>query len=341
MSTPPRPPAAPRTPSEPTAAPTPEGPTLRLPPRPDPRGARAFAALAEQFELGRPPYASVAVEWLVRRPRAQVIEVGAGTGKLTREILGQGHAVMAVEPVPEMLAQLRESSSRAHAVLGRAEALPAVSRSVDAVLAADSFGWFDATAFLSEATRVLRPGGTLGLLWNQPDVRVPWVRRLAALLGDDHLLTDPDESRLPHAAIDDTGQFESVEHRSFRVWHRLRRHELHALVASRPAVAAQGPVARERLLAEVDALFDDVSSGSDVAMPLSTHCFRTAVLPWAYVGPARSSARTSAPAPATTDPAATDVAPDSDPGPVTEATGSGEADRPAGQAHDGDDTPDR
>ena len=294
MSTPPRNPESRRTPSAPTSAPSPAAPLLRLPPRPDPRGARAFAGLAEQFEQGRPPYAGAAVEWLVRRTRAQVVDVGAGTGKLTRAILGQGHTVLAVEPVSEMLDQMREAAPRAHSVRARAEALPVVSRSVDAVLAAESFGWFDASAFLSEATRVLRPGGTLGLLWNEPDVRVPWVRRFAELIGDDHLLADPDESRLPHIAIDDTGQFESVEQRSFRVWHRLRRPELHALVASRPEIAARGPVALERLLAEVDALFDDVSPGSEVAMPLTTHCFRTAVLPWAYVGPARRSGSTAA-----------------------------------------------
>lgn len=288
MSTPPTPPSRPA----PGAAPSPTAPTLRLPPRPDPRGARAFAGIAEAFERGRPGYPQAAVHWLVRESRATVVDVGAGTGKLSREVLAAGHAVMAVEPVPEMLEQLRLAVPGASPVRARAEALPTVSRSVDVILAADSFHWFDAASFLSEATRALRPGGALGLLWNEPDTRVPWVRRLAALLGDDHLLADPgeaDESRLPHAAVDDTGQFESVEQKSFRLWHRVRKTELRDLVASRPEITARGPVAVERLLEEVDDLFDDACAGSDLAMPLTTHCFRAAVLPWAYVGAPRRS----------------------------------------------------
>ncbi len=258
------------------------------PSTPDPRAARSFGLVAATYEAGRPGYPSEALAWLVRSPRQQVLEVGAGTGKLTREVVAAGHRVMATEPSPEMLALLRESVPRAWSVRARAEALPAVSRSVDTVLAAQSFHWFDAPTFLRETTRVLRVGGALGLVWHESDLRVPWVRRLAELTEDPRLEAVASVDSAPIAQIDDTGLFETVEHRSFRYWHVLRRQTLRDLVASRSDVVTRGPAAVEALLTAVDDLFEDASAGAELQMPYLTHAFRTVVLPWAYVQPSRT-----------------------------------------------------
>jgi len=246
---------------------------------PGSRRARSFDRVAEAYERARPGYPEEAARWLLaeagERP-LHVLELGAGTGKLTAGLIALGHRVTALDPAGGMLAQLRTGLPPARPVVAVAEALPLADASVDAVVAAQAYHWFDHARAIPEITRVLRPGGTLGLVWNDTDRRIPWVRRLESLLGGPHEMPDPT------AELDDTGLFEVVEARRFRFWQPMGRDGLRDLAQSRSAVATLGEEERTRTLEEVDALYDSYGRGPDgMLLPYDTFAYRTKVLPFA------------------------------------------------------------
>ena len=120
------------------------------------------------------------MRWLVGAAEpCDVVDLGAGTGKLTRSLVALGHRVTAVEPLPEMIARLRLSVPGATAVEGGAEAIPLEAESADVVTVAQAFHWFDHRPALREITRVLRPEGHAALVWNTRDEREPWVAQLS------------------------------------------------------------------------------------------------------------------------------------------------------------------
>ena len=133
--------------------------------------ARGFQQGADAYERGRPGYPGEAVQWLWRElrlgPGRTVLDVAAGTGKLTRELVPSGATVIAVEPISAMRAVLERLVPEATALDGIAEALPVADQCVDAIVVASAFHWFDAAAATAEFARVLRPGGRLALLWNR------------------------------------------------------------------------------------------------------------------------------------------------------------------------------
>jgi len=151
------------------------------------RAAEGFSRSVDAYERGRPGYPRTALDWLAGevplRAGARVLDLGAGTGKLTRALVGRGFAPLAAaEPLAPMRARLR-SLDGVRILAGRAEALPLRDGSLDAVLCAEAFHWFEAERAADEAARVLRPGGALALLWNVKDDSVPWVAAVAALLA--------------------------------------------------------------------------------------------------------------------------------------------------------------
>ena len=136
---------------------------------------QGFSREAEAYERGRPAYPSQATGWLVSQlglARGRVVvDVGAGTGKLTRELLPAGACVTAVEPVAEMRAVLERELAGVEVLSGTAESLPLEDATADAIVVGQAFHWFDAPQALAEFHRVLRPGGRLGLVWNVRDRR--------------------------------------------------------------------------------------------------------------------------------------------------------------------------
>ncbi|MFC5286810.1 class I SAM-dependent methyltransferase [Actinokineospora guangxiensis] len=142
--------------------------------------AGSFGANAALYAEHRPGYPVDAVEWAIG-DRVRVLDLGAGTGKLTEALLELGVDVTAVEPDPLMRAELARRLPDVPTVDGRAEAIPLGDASVDAVLAGQAFHWFDNAEALAEITRVLRPGGVFGALWNAYDDSVPWVKTLVSL----------------------------------------------------------------------------------------------------------------------------------------------------------------
>lgn len=133
--------------------------------------SRGFQQGAAAYERGRPGYPPEAIEWLVGQlslvPGRTVLDVAAGTGKLTRELVASGADVVAVEPVAAMRSVLEQVVPGARVLDGTAEALPLDDQSVDAITVAQAFHWFDGPAALAEFHRVLRPAGRFALIWNR------------------------------------------------------------------------------------------------------------------------------------------------------------------------------
>ena len=144
----------------------------------------SFGTAAVAYAEHRPDYARAAARWAVEpAPGPRVLDLGAGTGKLTATLVALGVDVVAVEPDPAMLAELRRALPDVRALAGSAEAIPLPDASVDAVLAGNAMHWFDMAVAGPEMARVLAPGGVLAGLWNVMDDRVDWVAGLARVSG--------------------------------------------------------------------------------------------------------------------------------------------------------------
>lgn len=144
--------------------------------------ATAFAGQAALYARLRPDYPAAAIAAALPDDVSRVLDLGAGTGKLTGSLLDRDAQVIAVEPLESMLAELHRSLPGAIAVSGAAEAIPLGDSTVDAVLVGQAFHWFDPSLALSEMARVLRPGGTLSLLWNHDDDADPMVLEVQSAL---------------------------------------------------------------------------------------------------------------------------------------------------------------
>ena len=143
----------------------------------------SFGAQAAAYERGRPSYPPEAIDWLLPTGARDVLDLGAGTGKLTTRLVERGLNVVAVDPIAEMLEVLSTSLPDTPALLGTAEDIPLPDDSVDAVLVAQAWHWVDPERAVPEVARVLRPGGRLGLVWNTRDERLGWVKELGDIIG--------------------------------------------------------------------------------------------------------------------------------------------------------------
>ena len=235
--------------------------------------ATSFAGVADAYERGRPGYPDEAVRWLVGNEPLDVVDLGAGTGKLTRSLVALGHRVTAIEPLPEMLELLPAAAPGASAILGDAEVIPLPDAFADVVICAQSFHWFDHAVALPEIARVLRPGGRLALVWNTRDDRDPWMAQLSAVIGNESVR---DWDVFP--AILETGQFGPVETAEFTMVQRVDREALHDLVLSRSYCAKLPATEREPILEAVGQLFDEHAAEGAIELPYVTQCFRTDLL---------------------------------------------------------------
>jgi SAM-dependent methyltransferase len=141
--------------------------------------AHSFGAVAASYSRIRPSYPPGALDFVLAglRPR-RLLDLGAGTGKLTASLIKRADEVLAVDPDPSMLDQLRQELPQVTARLGSAEQIEAEDRSIDAILIGQAFHWFSRPEADREMARVLRRGGVAGLLWNFPDTDVGWVSEL-------------------------------------------------------------------------------------------------------------------------------------------------------------------
>ncbi len=237
--------------------------------------ATSFGSETGSYEKGRPEYPAEAVAWLLEPlpggPRA-VVDVGAGTGKLTRAVLGLGSTtVVAVDPDTQMLDALREKTPEVETVTGTAEALPLADASADAATLGQAWHWVDPVAASAEIGRVLRPGGVLGLIWNVRDERVDWVRRLSGIMHG-----SPAEQMIADDAVSVAEPFGALEERRWEWTREMTRAELHAMAASRSYIITAPDEEKARVERGMDALFDELGlvDGATLEMPYVTAAFR-------------------------------------------------------------------
>ena len=232
----------------------------------------SFGEQAAAYERGRPSYPPEAVDWLLA-PEAgwtarDVLDLGAGTGKLTTRVVGRGLDVIAVDPIPEMLEVLRSALPETRALLGTAEQIPLPDDSVDAVLVAQAWHWFDPDRAIAEVARVLRPGGRLGLLWNIRDERLGWVREFGEIVGREQDRVTAADLPAPFADV----QTSEVEWTSY-----LTRDALVDYVASRSYCITSPAEVRDRTLERVRELLAThpaLVNAAGLALPYVTVCIR-------------------------------------------------------------------
>jgi ubiquinone/menaquinone biosynthesis C-methylase UbiE len=223
--------------------------------------AEGFSRSAEAYERGRPDYPEAAIAYLVElvRPGATVLDLAAGTGKLTRPLMAAGLRVVAVEPVAEMRAALPG------ALEGTAEAIPLGAGSVDAVTVGQAFHWFDGDAALAEIARVLRPGGLLAIVWNKRVDTDPLNRAIEELVAP--YRGDTPGHRGPwRAAFDRTSAFTPLEEAAFDHPVVQDADSLEARVGSISFIAALDPAERAGVLERARAIAGD----GEVTIPYRT-----------------------------------------------------------------------
>jgi SAM-dependent methyltransferase len=254
---------------------------------PDPqieRHAASFGRVAEAYDRGRPPYPSAALAWLTDEleitSASRVLDLAAGTGKLTAALVPRTGHVIAVEPVAEMRRVLSARRPEAEVLAGTAEQIPLAAGSVDAVFVAAAFHWFDADVALAEIHRVLRPGGGLGLLWNRPEWEgEDWYAGFTTMLDRAR-----EEQEAPNryiagewrVALGRSSAFGPVRKREFRHVHHVTREGFLARVASWSVFAVLPDPEREELLGAVAGLLDRHGiSELDLRYRTDTYCART------------------------------------------------------------------
>jgi SAM-dependent methyltransferase len=233
--------------------------------------AASFDRAADVYERARPEYPVEAVDWLLPACVATVLDLGAGTGKLTRALTARGLEVYAADPSPRMLDQLRAAVPGAIVHEGTAEDIPLADASVDAVLVAQAWHWVDQDIALPSVARVLKPGGTLGLVWNIRDESVPWVARLTEI-------AHPAESEifLETGTIQRDG-FDEIESARFEWSSEFTRDDLLDLVRSRSYFITADAAEQASIIAGVNDLLDtdpDLAGRDSWTMPYVTYAFR-------------------------------------------------------------------
>lgn len=219
-----------------------------------PKANVGFQRTAAAYSRARPSYPGQAIAWLAERvalgPGAAVLDVAAGTGKLTEALLSTGARVTAVEPVPAMRAELSRRLPTIEVLAGTAEVLP-LTGPVDAVAVGQAFHWFDGPAALAEFHRVLRRGGHLALLWNARDrARWPWSE-VEPLVEAHRGATPQHEDGRWRAALDASELFRSVGQRRVAHCQKLSRAGLVDRVASTSFIAALDVAERATVLEQV------------------------------------------------------------------------------------------
>jgi SAM-dependent methyltransferase len=242
--------------------------------------ADGYTVTAATYVKGRPDYPSDVAAWLhddLALGEGRIaLDLGAGTGKFLPYLRRTGASVVAVEPVPAMLAQLVALNPGIEAKQGSAERIPLADCSVDAVVCAQSFHWFANGRALREMRRVLTPGGTLGLIWNVRDESVPWVAALRVIL-------DPHEGDAPRyhtqqwRRLFPADGFGPLCERRFGHAHTgSPQHVIIDRMLSTSFIAALPARERKRVAAQVQQLIattSDLAGKAEVRMPYVTMAF--------------------------------------------------------------------
>lgn len=234
----------------------------------------SFGSVAREYAQLRPGYPAEAVGFLLGDRPLRVLDLGAGTGKLTDELLAAGHEVVAVDPSAEMLAELAARHRDVTTTVGGAEQLPLPDGSVDAVVAGQAAHWFDPPRAAPELRRVLRPGGVVGFVWNVRDETVPWVRALGERLTAESRDHEADRGVVDRFRVELPA--DATEHESRHV-QRLTPGQVVAGVATRSYVAVMHDEERTAFLDDLRTLLaehPDTAGRTELELPYATHSVR-------------------------------------------------------------------
>jgi SAM-dependent methyltransferase len=238
------------------------------------RRADSFGMHAAAYAEHRPDYPADGIRWVLagaaNEPR-RVLDLAAGTGKLAEGLLALGLEVTAVEPDPDMRAELARRVPGVLTLDGTAERIPLADSSVDAVLVGQAFHWFDKVAALTEIARVLRAGGVVGALWNEEDLRVEWVAALNELSR-----TDASRSEVPIGEIPDHPTFGAVEREVFAHSQRRTADSLTATIGTHSHTLVVSRAERADVLARVRAYLGSrpETAHGEFDLPLRTTVLR-------------------------------------------------------------------
>ncbi|PWU45602.1 class I SAM-dependent methyltransferase [Micromonospora globispora] len=240
----------------------------------DPTHALSFGTAAAEYDRFRPRYPEEAVRWALDGlpAPARVVDLGAGTGILTRAALALGHEVVPVEPDPGMRAELDRVTPGTTARAGSAESIPLPDGAADAVLVGQAYHWFDREAAHAEIARVLRPGGTFAPMWNSRDDSVEWVAELSRVSG-----TGDNTGHLIDKYGDFGDAFGTVELAEFRHRARLSRAELGGMVRTRSPYLTAGPEKQQevdRRVRELLSTHPDLAGRDEIELPYVTVAIR-------------------------------------------------------------------
>jgi SAM-dependent methyltransferase len=234
----------------------------------------SFGSVAADYAALRPGYPADAVAFLLGDRPLRVLDLGAGTGLLTDVLLAAGHEVVAVDPSPPMLAQLRDRLPQVQTAEGVAEAVPLPDASVDAVVAGQAAHWFDLVPAAVELRRVLRPGGVVGLVWNTRDERVPWVHALGRLLAVEARDHEADQGVVDRFAAELPA---TVEVAGFAVIQQVTPQQAVGGIGTRSYVATMDDARRAEFLGRVRDLLathPDTRGRAQLELPYRTRAYR-------------------------------------------------------------------
>jgi SAM-dependent methyltransferase len=235
----------------------------------------SFGAAAADYDRFRPRYPDEAVSWAAAGPPPRrVVDLGAGTGILTRILLALGYDAVPVEPDEGMRAQLAAATPGTTALAGSAETIPLGDGEADGVVAGQAYHWFERDRAHAEAARVLRAGGTFAALWNVWDETVPWVAELRRITGPEPGYRGAHDSRAPESFGD---RFDGVERGEFRHDTTHTADTLVNLIATRSYYITAGPQRQRELdvaVRDLVATHPDLAGRYQFELPYRTFVYR-------------------------------------------------------------------
>lgn len=247
-----------------------------------PRRAWNDARAAKLYEQVRPRYPEAALKFLTTAlgigSGSIVVDVGAGTGKLTRQLISTGATLLAVEPLAEMRRQFSAVLPQIPILSGAAESLPLKDQSVSALVSGQAWHWFDAKRAGVEAARVLMASGGVGLLWNEQDESVPWVADLARIRAGAAENTPSEKSQEWRASFDASQGWAPIECQKFRHVQRLSPNGLVQRVLTSSVFAVKTPAEQQAVAVEILSILNryvETRDRDEVELPYVTEAYWT------------------------------------------------------------------
>jgi SAM-dependent methyltransferase len=239
----------------------------------------SFGSVATDYDRYRPSPPPQALDWLIPPGAQAVLDLAAGTGAVTRELVGRAPRIIAVEPDERMRAVLTARCPEAEVLAGRGEDIPLPDASVDAVVISAAWHWLDPELAVPEITRVLRVGGVLGVMWISRDVRVPWVTEFNHLSRESREADRrPDGASAGHRRREVTfppgTPLSPVEQHTVEIWLAMTKDELIGLLGTYSGVITLDPERRADFSRRVRA-FLDRQPWDRTDLPLICRCPRS------------------------------------------------------------------